>query len=347
LTWTALGVALALPGLLSGDGWEELVGKTVEGWTFGLLMPLIMAIERRLPFSDRQLSLRIAALLLLSPFVALVRVYITAVLLLPFPTIFSNPILRPEYFRFWFLDGWEIYCLIAGGLLAFRYYRRYISGELQIERLERSFLEARLNVLRMQLAPHFLFNALHAISSEVGRNPQVARKMIEHLGDLLRLSLESKEKQEVPLIEEMAFLEHYLAIQKIRFGDRLKVETHIAPEVKYASVPSLLLQPLAENAIRHGLSGRSSGGTVTISAERVDARIEIRVLDDGVGLPPGWQIETCAGMGLTVTRERIAGLYPDGEGRLAVQRRADIGTEVKISLPLRVTGEDTYEPTSD
>jgi LytS/YehU family sensor histidine kinase len=144
----------------------------------------------------------------------------------------------------------------------------------------------------------------------------------------------------------MVLLEHYLAIQKIRFGDRLKIEIHIAPEVKYASVPCLLIQPLAENAIRHGLSGRSSGGSVIISAERVENRIEIRVLDDGVGLPPGWQIETSAGLGLTVTRERIAGLYPDGTSRFVVRRRTGPGTEVEISLPLRVIGEDTNESAS-
>jgi LytS/YehU family sensor histidine kinase len=108
----------------------------------------------------------------------------------------------------------------------------------------------------------------------------------------------------------------------------------------------LLIQPLAENAIRHGLSGRSSGGTVIISAGRVDDRIEIHVLDDGVGLPPGWQIETSAGLGLSVTRERIAGLYPDGSSSFAVRRRKGSGTEVEISLPLLMIGEDTNESAS-
>ena len=143
----------------------------------------------------------------------------------------------------------------------------------------------------MQLDPHFLFNALNTISSQVERDPKLARGMIEHLGDLLRLSLESKDRQEVPLAEEMAFLEHYLAIQKIRFGDHLRIETQIAPEVKYASVPCLFVQPLVENAIRHGISRRASGGTVTVSAQRDGNRLDIRVLDDGVGLPAGWTLE--------------------------------------------------------
>ncbi len=118
----------------------------------------------------------------------------------------------------------------------------------------------------MQLDPHFLFNALNTISSQVERDPRLARSMIEHLGDLLRLSLESRDREEIPLAEELAFLDHYLAIQRIRFGDKLKIEIRIDPEVLYAPVPCLFIQPLVENAIRHGISRRASGGTVIVSA---------------------------------------------------------------------------------
>ena len=191
----------------------------------------------------------------------------------------------------------------------------------------------------MQLDPHFLFNALNTVSSQVERDPRLARNMIEHLGDLLRLSLEARDRQEVPLAEEMAFLDHYVAIQKIRFGDSLRIETHIAPEVKYALVPCLIVQPLVENSIRHGISRRASGGEVTVSAKRVGERVEIRIIDDGVGLPSGWKLENSAGLGLSVTRERLDGLYPNGSHRFAVTRRVGGGTEVEISLPLRMTGE--------
>ena len=240
------------------------------------------------------------------------------------------------------LWNWLIYWLILGAWQAYRYYDHYIAAELRLERLEKNFSEARLNALRMQLDPHFLFNALNTISSQVERDPKLARGMIEHLGDLLRLSLESKDRQEVPLAEEMAFLEHYLAIQKIRFGDHLRIETQIAPEVKYASVPCLFIQPLVENAIRHGISRRASGGTVIVSAHRVGNRLGIRVLDDGLGLPVGWTLENSGGVGLSVTRQRVAGLYPDGETSFAVNRRASGGTEVEISLPLRWTGKDAH-----
>ena len=220
------------------------------------------------------------------------------------------------------------------------YYRRFREHERATAQLEIQLANARISALRMQLNPHFLFNALNTISSQVERDPRLARGMIEHLGDLLRLSLESKDKQEVPLAEELEFLEHYLAIQKIRFGDNLKVDLAIAPEVRHASVPSLFLQPLVENAIRHGLSQRSSRGTVAISAERLYSRIRIRVSDDGAGLPPNWNLETSTGLGLAATQQRIAGLYPNGSSQFAIRNRESGGTEVEIELPFRVANGD-------
>jgi two-component system, LytTR family, sensor kinase len=167
--------------------------------------------------------------------------------------------------------------------------------------------------------------------------------MIEHLGDLLRLSLDSRDREEIPLAEELAFLDHYLAIQRIRFGDHLKIDIRIDPDVTYAPVPCLFIQPLVENAIRHGISRRSSGGTVIVSARRVENQLEIRVVDDGIGLPAGWTLETSAGLGLSLTRDRLAGLYPNGTSRLAVRRRAEGGTEVEIALPLGEMDEEVRD----
>jgi LytS/YehU family sensor histidine kinase len=151
------------------------------------------------------------------------------------------------------------------------------------------------------------------------------------------MSLESKDKQQVPLTEELNFLDHYLAIQKIRFGDQLKIAIRIDTDVRYALVPSLFLQPLVENAIRHGVSRRRSGGTVTVTAGRSEDKLEIRVIDDGVGLPAGWTMENSLGLGLSVTRERIAGLHPNGRSRFALRRLPSGGTEVAIALPFLVT----------
>lgn len=235
-------------------------------------------------------------------------------------------------------DGWSwLVCfLIAGGVRDCRSCERYVATQRRVEKLERSLAESRLNLLRMQLDPHFLFNALHTISSHVERDPKLTRSMIEHLGHLLRTSLDSKDKPEVTLQEELWSLEHYLAIQRIRLGNKLRFRTEIAPEVQFAQVPSFFMQPLVENAIRHGISSRAAGGTVMVKAEGVDGRLEVRVLDDGVGLPVGWSMKTSAGLGLSITSERITSPHPDGRSRFTVHNRVEGGTIVEISMPLRV-----------
>jgi two-component system, LytTR family, sensor kinase len=347
LAWTILGCVFALPDLSAGDPWRHaLLLSLTLWWSWGMVTPLILWADRQIPVSSKQLVRRVLAHFLPSLLVTTVYVYLLGAVRAAFEMNEWNSLLSFRFLadalRGMFLWNWLIYWLILGAWQAYRYYDRYIASELRLERLEKNFSEARLNALRMQLDPHFLFNALNTISSQLERDPKLARSMIEHLGDLLRLSLESKDKQQVPLAEEMAFLEHYLAIQKIRFGNHLRIETQIAPEVKHASVPSLFVQPLVENAIRHGISRRASGGTVIVSAHRDGNRLDIRVLDDGVGLPTGWTLENSSGVGLSVTRQRVAGLYPDGETRFAVNRRVSGGTEVKISLPLRWTGKDAH-----
>jgi two-component system LytT family sensor kinase len=349
---SAIGFLFALPEWNMGMGWKTPLALW---WAWGLLAPLILVTDRRLPYTGRQPGRRVAAHGVASLIFTTISIYLLFALrialgdatLATLPGGASWGLLRPAAMlknaTGWFIWSCLIYWMIVGALQAYRYYERYMSSELQLERMEKSYSHARLNALRMQLDPHFLFNALNTISSHVERDPKLTRLMIEHLGDLLRMSLESKDRQEVPLAEELAFLDHYLAIQRIRFGRRLRVEIEIAPEVRYASVPSLFLQPLVENAIRHGISHRASGGTVTVSAEPVNEKLTIRVSDDGTGLPQGWTAEKCTGLGLSVTRERIAGLYPNGEGSFAIGPREDGGTVVEIVLPLRVIGEEPNE----
>jgi two-component system LytT family sensor kinase len=343
LIWTAIGLVFALPNLAAGGDWHRpLLASLAQWWSWGLLAPLIVTVDQWLPFSSRQLSRRVVAHLLLSPIFTAGYVYLFAAVLAllrlgTWSRLLDGQLLKNALGMF--LWSVLVYCLIVGVWQAYLYHQRYLSGELRMERLERSVSEARLNALRMQLDPHFLFNALNTISAQVEREPRQARQMIEHLGDLLRLSLENKDRQEVPLIEEMAFLEHYLAIQKIRFGDRLRFETRIEANVKYALVPCLVVQPLVENAIRHGISSRAAGGTVVVSARRIEEQVEILVADNGVGLPQGWTLESSAGLGLSVTRERIRGLHPDGGSRFTVRRVRGGGTEAAILLPLHFASE--------
>jgi two-component system, LytTR family, sensor kinase len=340
--WTSIGFIFSLPNLGMGHRKAAVLSALGLWWSWGLLSFAIAAVDARLPFTAVQLGRRIAAHVVLSILFTSLFVYVLIAMyaLMGFGhwSTLWDPRVFPNALRGMFLWNLLIYWVIAGGWQAYRYNQSYVSSELRSARLERQFSEARLNVLRMQLNPHFLFNALNTISSQVERDPRLARAMIEHLGDLLRLSLESKDKQEVPLAEEMEFLEHYVAIQKIRFGEHLKIEVAVSSEARTALVPSLFLQPLVENAIRHGVSRRASGGTVEISAARVDGRVKIRVADDGVGLPSGWDLQTSAGLGLSATRERIAGLYPDARSRFEIRNREAGGTEVEVDIPYRAAG---------
>jgi signal transduction histidine kinase len=328
LSWTILGCLFALPDLSAGgERRQSLLLSLSLWWSWGLVTPLILWVDRRIRIPLDQLPGRILAHVVPSLLVTAAYPYLLGAM--------RTAMRVEDSMGGMFYWNWLVYWLILGAWQALRYYDHYVAAAVRAERLEKSFSEARLNALRMQLDPHFLFNALNTISSQLERDPRLARGMIEHLGDLLRLSLASRDRQEVPLAEEMAFLTHYLAIQEIRFGSHLRIELQIAQDVKYASVPCLFVQPLVENAIRHGISRRASGGTVTVSARRDGNRLDIRVLDDGVGLPDGWTLDHCAGTGLSVTKERVNGLYPEGEASFAVKRRAGGGTEVEISLPLR------------
>lgn len=342
--WSALGLLFALPNLSAGNWRAALLGSLAQWWCWGLVTPLIFWADARLPFKQNEIVKRVLAHLPASLVLTILYFYVLIALRASFGlsrwSMLADAHFLPTVFREGFLWSWIVYWVIFGVLQTFRYYQHYLASELRLEQMERSFSQARLNALRMQLDPHFLFNALNTISAQVERSPRLARNMIEHLGDLLRLSLDARDRQEIPLAEELAFLEHYVAIQKIRFAEHLRIEMEVHPAVKYALVPCLTLQPLVENAIRHGISRRASGGTVkVIAAESGSNRLEIRVTDDGVGLPPGWTLETSSGMGLSVTRERIVALHPGGGSRFSVRPRTGGGTEVEISLPLRFAGE--------
>ena len=344
---TLAGILFALPVLGTSHWHDELRIYLAQFWSWALLTPAIALLDQRLPFSGRELGRRLAAHIVASLFFTEIYFYLFTTIrallgVTPWKSLQPSQIFSPAVVG-WQLWCWLIYWVILGGVQAYQYYTRYVNSELRLERLEHSFSEARLNALRMQLDPHFLFNALNTISSNVERDPKLTRRMIEHLGDLLRMSLESKDRQEVPLAEELAFLEHYLEIQKIRFGDQLRVVIDVAPEVKYAAVPSMFIQPLVENAIRHGISRRASGGTIVVRAKPLADRLEIRVIDDGVGLPLGWKIEEAEGLGLSITRQRIAGLHPNGASRFVVRNRKEGGAEVDVSLPLRLVGDDKNE----
>jgi signal transduction histidine kinase len=203
--------------------------------------------------------------------------------------------------------------------------------ERQAAQLQVQLTDARLAALSSQLNPHFLFNALNSIAELVHRDPDAADAMIVGLGALLRNSLESAASQEVPLDEELRLLGHYLDIERIRLGDRLRVEWSVAPEARAALLPPLLLQPLVENAVRHGISRRLTPGTIRVQATRDGALLRLEVHDDGAGRPGAGG---GFGIGLGTTRQRLAALYGE-DGRLELLPGQGGGTLALLTLPFR------------
>ena len=214
----------------------------------------------------------------------------------------------------------------------YRYYRTTRQREIRTAQLERGLAQAELRSLRLQLQPHFLFNALNTISSTMYENPRSADRMIGQLSQLLRLSLRTSHAHEVPLRDELEVLDCYLGLMQARFGNRLRTNVDAAADTLDALVPSLLLQPLVENAVRHGNVSTAAGGTIAVRVTRVGERLELDVSDDGPGAALGAAIFQ-NGVGLSATRDRLRLLY--GEAHAFDARNRDGGFAVTISLPYR------------
>jgi signal transduction histidine kinase len=225
------------------------------------------------------------------------------------------------------------YFLIVGFWVLVDYYRRFRERERAATALEAQLAEARLQALRAQVHPHFLFNALHAVSSLVHTNPDEADRMIGELSELLRASLHGSSQQEVPLRVEVQTLQHYLEIMKVRFKDRLRIHVAVPPEAGGTRVPAFLLQPLVENAVKHGVGALEEGGTIEIEAWRDGDRLAVRVRDTG----DGFADPTAAlpsGHGLAALRDRLCLLY-GAEGALVLANGPAGGAAVTITLPWR------------
>ena len=229
--------------------------------------------------------------------------------------------------------------LIYGGVIgicyAFDYYRKYREREVVATRLEAQLAQAQLDALRMQLHPHFLFNTLNSIAGLVRDNKnQAAVSMLVGLSDLLRHTLEHSSRQEVELREELNFIKLYLSIQQMRFSDRLRTEFNIDPATATALVPNLILQPLTENALRHGIANSAETGVVGISSTVQNGHLRLMVYDNGAGLRDGWQLKGSAGIGLANTAARLQQLYDDNH-QFDIRNRDSGGVEVMIVMPLR------------
>ncbi len=233
------------------------------------------------------------------------------------------------------------YGAIAGLVHSVNFYGRLRERERRALFLESNLAKARLNTLKAQLHPHFLFNSLNAITALLRRDPRQAETTLVALSELLRLALSQSEKQEVALREELQFVQRYLEIQQTRFGDKLRVEQDIDPQALDCLVPTLVLQPLVENAIRHGIEPSDMAGLVRLSASRKDDQLVLVVEDNGIGLAgdparseprPSGSVMAGTGIGLANLRERLRALYGSAQ-KLELLRGANGGALVRVEIP--------------
>ncbi|MFL5449601.1 MAG: sensor histidine kinase [Gemmatimonadales bacterium] len=227
------------------------------------------------------------------------------------------------------LTGFLYYWVILGIQAAFVYQRMYREQRISAAELEARLTEARLDALRLQLHPHFLFNTLNAISAYVTGEPERAQRMIARLGELLRRTLNGGNVAELPLAQEIELLAPYLEIQRIRFGERLAIDVEIPDAAASGLIPTLLLQPLVENAVEHGVNRTADAARVRLRAARAGDRLRIEISDNGPG-PNGAR----AGVGLANTRARLAALYGSGH-QFELRALESGGTLVTMDLPFR------------
>ena len=348
LAWTVFGLFYFTQDLtrklISRDPtpwWNFLTGWLVGVFLCAVFTPLILWLGRRFPFERRNWPRRVAIHLMFSVVFSIVHLTLDSAILLRlgvFPAAmrtFSAALVI--LFILGFHGNIVSYWLVLGAQAAFRYYHQYqerrrqaLQLELQASELKSQLVQAQLSALKSQLQPHFLFNTLNAIMVLVrqGKGPQ-AEEMLARLSDLLRGVLEDVEAQEVPLRRELESLQLYLSIEEVRFQDRLRVEISAEPATLDAAVPHLGLQPIVENAIRHGIGRRSAAGRLQISAAQVNGHLEIQVRDDGPGLPPGGE---SPGIGLMNTRARLRQLYGDA-AKLTLENGAQGGAVATLILP--------------
>ena len=325
--------------------WISLVLQLPLAYCWALATPVILRLGRRFPFErGRWPSSTVIHLVLSLSFVfALSALYTWHTQnALPLRTM-ATPFLRRvvQGFSVWAVSDALLYWIVLAVGYAVDEGRRSREREMAAVQLETQLAQADLHALRMQLQPHFLFNALHTVGSLVrtGEREEAVR-VVARLGDLLRRLLDVADREEVPLREELAFVASYLEIEQARFRDRLKITISADEDVMNASVPHLVLQPLVENAIRHGLAPRKEPGRLLVVARRVNDRLHLTVRDDGPGLGDAVR----PGVGLSNTHARLSRLYGD-DYELEVCNAAEGGLEARIVVPFRASLEPVFART--
>jgi len=340
--WTLVGLAFAGQFYLSSSllgrtiTWADAISYSLGDWyVWALLSVPIAYLARRFPPENsaawRTAAVHLGAALLFSLAYVVLRSLVGQV----HSRLLGEPVAFGEVFRPLLVKTFPFNLLIYGVIVsvshALDYYRKYHERTVQTLELEKHLTEARLQSLLRQLKPHFLFNALNGIASLMYSDVAAAERMLVRLSELLRQTMAQSGAPLTPLREELAFLEKYLEIERIRFRSRLQVEMDIDPAVLDTPVPSLILQPLVENAIRHGIEPHERPGRIVLRAQRHDGELVLTVADNGAGLPPGGF--AAEGIGLANTRARLAELYGRRHG-FELANQSGGGLSVRLTLPL-------------
>jgi two-component system, LytTR family, sensor kinase len=334
---TAVGILSAVhqyyTNLAEGEAnvvWSDTLERQLMYWfAWGAVVPLIVWLSHR---ADRVTNIggRIAVLVAAAVPISVARsaaAYVIRDIVLP--SLEMSPPGFVLYARAWLRTDLITYAALICGVLAVRHWRRGQAHEVRAAQLGMELSQAQLRALQMQVHPHFLFNTLNTIAMLIRTsNPSRALTVIAGLGDLMRQMLDDDAAHEIPLREELRFLEGYLDIERARFSDRLRVTITVEPDALDAHVPRFVLQPLVENAIRHGIAKRAASGILTITGARAGSSLSLTVYDDG----PGPAIDSTDGVGLANTRERLRHLYGD-RGSLSLAVAPEGGARAEIALP--------------
>jgi two-component system, LytTR family, sensor kinase len=339
--WTFLAALSATSRLLDPRGFGfrgmspagPVLLAFVEAWLWAALTPGIFWLVSRLGLERRALLGRILLMIVIGVGLSIVVYFALSTVrdaIIPTPPRRRMPLsFGAEIARFRFLPQLLYYFAVVAAGFARDAFLRAQQQQAHAARLQTQLAEARLDALRMQVNPHFLFNTLHAISALVERNPAGVRKMIARLSELLRHTTDAHATQEVPLRDELDLLRRYLEIMEIRFQGRLTIDQRIDPRATDALVPNLILQPIVENALEHGVSRAKGEGRVEIAAERRGDELVLTVRDNG----PGLDESTRSGVGLTNTRARLAELYGERGTLDLAPAEESKGTVARITLP--------------
>ncbi|HMK31363.1 MAG TPA: histidine kinase [Terriglobales bacterium] len=313
--------------------WDVAHGPMLEYLTWGALFtPLVLWLQRRFRTDRRHwLVLHLLCSVGLAAFSAALRLPTHHWVYPKSKDPISFMLWKTYFYSNGFDDIWMYWVIILVSV-GWAYYQKYRDRELKASILEAQLARTQLQVLKFQLHPHFLFNTLNSVSELMHQDVNAADRMIIRLSELLRLTLETGGTQEIPLKQELEFLEGYLEIERTRFQDRLAVHFDIDPETLDARVPNMLLQPLVENAVRHGIAKRSGPGTITISSHRTGYFLHLSLRDNGPGIPAEQLSKSNGGLGLSNTRSRLRVLYPDMH-TFEIRTPEQGGCEIQITLP--------------